>query len=67
MDVAKDSSNDQLKQIMSFKPVREAIADVDTLRREMSVLYAHGQFAAPERVLKLTARVDLILRRLHSA
>jgi hypothetical protein len=63
-ETQQDQTNKQIKEVLSFKPVREAISDIETLRREMFALYAHGQFAAPERVLKLTARIDLILRRM---
>lgn len=50
--------------ILKAKPVRDALSDISTLRREMSVLHDHGQYAAPERILRLTAKIDALIRRL---
>lgn len=62
-----DVNKGGLEELAKLKPVRDALTDLAILRQEMVVLYGHHQMASPERVLKLTLKLDELARRLMSS
>ncbi len=56
-----------MEDLAKLKPVRDALNDLFLLRQEMTTLFAHGQFASPDRVLKLTAKLNALGQHLAAA